>query len=182
MKRLIFLVFVVIWCFSMVGCSSTLRNVERDNSLDRIEAMKGQENQDDNFSQRQEALAEQEIRDRKVIADTNRGYKVLIVNESRDEVTIEIRKFSWFNCFSVNPLTARFVFYGKSHEEHCLMPGKYDVSCYLGDIPRWSKVYEVTTAPQWDGQANEYYHCIIRNLWVSCNHSYDRPLRVYRRH
>ncbi|MDD5527926.1 MAG: hypothetical protein PHO56_03025 [Patescibacteria group bacterium] len=171
MKRMIFSVLVAISALLTIGCSSTLMNVERDSSLDRVEMLKGEKDQDGHFAQRQETLAEQEIRDREVAAEAKRGYKVLVVNESADDISIEIKKHSWF-FINFNPITAKFIFYGRSNKEHYLMPGKYDVSCYTGCIPLWTKTYEVTTAPQWDDNAKSYYHCVMGDVWVPYYQTY----------
>jgi hypothetical protein len=140
------------------GCSSTLTRVERETSLGRIETAKGWQHEG-SISARQERLAEQEIKDREVSFDTLKGYKILVVNISNDPIKIQIRKYSfWWS----NPLVAEFNFYGKGSKEGYLMPGKYEVSTNFGH-----KVYEVTTAPCWDEEQQEYYHCVIRNRKIS---------------
>jgi hypothetical protein len=160
MRGIILSVLAVVLTAMVPGCSSALRNVERDSSLDRVEAAKGEPAQDGSFYSREERLAEQEIRDRTVAVDPKRGYKILVVNLSNDPVKITIRKASfWFT----NPIVTEFNFYGPGSKEGYLMPGKYDVSNSFGS----SKVYEVTTAPRWDDQAKEYYCCVIRNRWLS---------------
>jgi hypothetical protein len=177
MKTALRIIFSAVAVFLMVGCSSTLQNVERDNSLDRIEAIKGEKNQDGNFADRQEALAEQSILDREVSADAKKGYRVLIVNHSPRTVRIEIKKSSFF---CINPVTASFVFYGDGSKDHYLMPGKYDVECWANNWLLWSKTYEVTTAPNWDDNTKQYYHCIMGNIRDNCY--YDNNEYGYSRH
>jgi hypothetical protein len=162
MKSLFLSVFAGLSLLSVIGCSSALRNVELDNSLDKVEAKRGEKNQDGNFDARQEKLAEAGIRERNVTVDSSKGYKVLIVNCSEDPVTITIERKS---CL-ISPVTAQFDFYGPGRKDHYLMPGEYEVTCTLGGILLWQETDEVTTAPQWDDQDKEYYHLIVRNIWV----------------
>jgi hypothetical protein len=164
MKRMIFSVLAVISALVFSNCSSTLQNAERENSLYGAETARGEARQTGSYDDREENLAKQEINDRDVTVDPKRGYPGLVDNESNDPVTITVKKASfWGN----NPITAQFDFYGNGAREGYLMPGSYEVSCYLGGILQWKKIYEVTTAPKWDDKQKKYYYWIIRNVFVT---------------
>ena len=159
-RALFVLVFLPFLIFT--GCAPTLRSVEREVSLDKIEASNGWKNRNGDHRQREGRLFRDEIVNRQVKVSPHQGYLIQVVNYSSDIVEITVKKSSFFN---TNPVTASFLLRPMDEAEHYLPTGRYDVHCtWPGGY--WDKTYEVRTAPAFTKLSGELkkYHAVMGNI------------------
>lgn len=162
---IIALVFVGCAGFATLGVgNSRLATLEEESTLDKMETVQGVAAQDGNHMSRREFLAEQEILNRKVQAEKNKGLRVEVANYGYYVRTFELRKAG----FLINPMRASFILPADSVKIIYLMPGFYELKCFGGyhdgSSLVWSKVYEVTSAPSYDGISGEETHCTMGNI------------------
>ena len=159
MKRLILSVIIGLSLAFFSGCSS-LMLLDHKHSVDVQDSVDGVAPHGCVIA-RSEAQAEREILNREVDVKKNAGLKVEVVNYSVYTHKYEIRRASWL---LVNPVEATFLLSENQTDTTYLMPGYHEVTCYEGSRWRWSKVYEVSTAPAHDGLTNRDVYCIMGHI------------------
>jgi hypothetical protein len=172
------LLFATTLAFAFVGCAtleignSRLATLEGEATLDKMDSVQGIAAQDGNHASRCEVLAGQEILNRKVQAEKNKGLRVEMANYVQYARSFEVRKAS---IFLTNPITASFLLPADTVKIFYLMPGFYEVKCFGGkncdatgdrsvDGLIWKKIYEVTSAPAYDEISGEETHCTMGSI------------------
>ena len=156
-----------------VGCSTSLRYVEREASIDKEELANGWTASEGNHAQREHDLAADEILCRPVNVRAHEGYLVQIVNYSSDMVEITVTRTGL-----LNPTTASFIMSPMSELEHRLPAGSYNVHCSWGGYysGEWDKVKEVRTSPVINNTSGvaKRFHAVIGNVDEEHRHMYQR--------
>jgi hypothetical protein len=172
------LLVVTALAFAFTGCAilgvgnSRLATLNEESTLDKMDSVQGIAAQNGNHMSRREALAGQEILNRKVQAEKNKGLRVEVANYVPYARSFEIRKAS---ILLVNPITASFLLPADTVKIIYLMPGFYEMRCFGGENcdatgdPNidgfiWKKIYEVTSAPAYDEISGEETHCIMGSI------------------
>lgn len=154
---LVFLPFLV-----LTGCAPTLNYVEREVSIDKMEAANGWKKRDGDHRQREDRLFKNEIVNREVKISPHQGYLIQVINYSSEIVEITVKKSSFSGS---NPITVSFFLRPMDEVEHYLPTGIYDVHCaWPGGY--WDKTYEVRTAPALTSLSGKLkkYHAVIGNI------------------
>jgi hypothetical protein len=175
--RILFVLCLLPFLAIVAGCSTSLRYIERESSIDKEERANGWASSEGNHDQREHYLAANEILCRPVNAKANEGYLVQIVNYSSDQVSIQVKRRGLSN-----PVTASFLMRPMSTMEYRLPTGEYDVHCewndrysYNNQTTFWDDVKTVRTSPVFNNTSGEAkrYHAVIGNVDNAHRHYYQ---------